>query len=682
MKEEQANKKNGLAYRQIHLDFHTSEQIATVGNNFDGEQFARTLSDAKVNSITCFARCHHGMLYYDSKCFPERIHPGLTNKNLLKEQIQACHKYGIRVPIYITVQWDYYSAMRHPEWLCMKEDGSVSGWKPYQAGFYADLCVNTGYLDFLKQHTAEVLENMDVDGLFFDIVRPVECSCATCRKEMIKMGLEPSDKDQRLQFATFSINRFKHEMTAFVRQYNKDCSIFYNSGHVDHTIHNSLDAYTHLELESLPGGGWGYIHFPITMRYARNLGKDCIGMTGKFHTTWGDFHSFKNPAALQFEVFQMIALNGGCSIGDQLEPDGKLSPPVYDLIGKVYRSVAEKEPWCVRAKALTEIGVFVNEGHIGRGQGGIDAPSVGVAKMLQEGSYQFDFIDSSSDLSGYKLIILPDLITLNEKMKKELLQYQKQGGKILASYRSGLDKDKFAPDFGVSVNPEQTVNVVTKEEVSGKAYPNNAYADYILPEGVMAKGLDSVYHVMYMKGLQVKATTGTVLSKTYKSYFDRDYRHFCSHNQTPSSGEYAYDAVVQTENTIYYAHPVFSIYAKKAPVWCKKLVFNGIDLLLGQKLVAHNGSSTVVTAINEQEEENRAVLHVLHYIPERRCSDIDIIEDVIPLYNLKMQIKIRKDVKGVALVPEKENIDYTYDGETLEFTIPCVSGHSMVEIQY
>ena len=51
-------------------------------------------------------------------------------------------------------------------------------------------------------------------------------------------------------------------------------------------------------------------------------------------------------------------------------------------------------------------------------------------------------------------------------------------------------------------------------------------------------------------------------------------------------------------------------------------------------------------------------------------------------YNLKMQIKIRKMLKALALVPEKENIDYTYDGETLEFTIPCVSGHSMVEIQY
>ena len=29
---------------------------------------------------------------------------------------------------------------------------------------------------------------------------------------------------------------------------------------------------THLELESLPTGGWGYDHFPLSARYAQTLG--------------------------------------------------------------------------------------------------------------------------------------------------------------------------------------------------------------------------------------------------------------------------------------------------------------------------------------------------------------------------------------------------------------------------
>ena len=48
-----------LRFRQMHLDFHTSESIPDVGAKFDPDEFAETLKWAHVNSVTCFARCHH-----------------------------------------------------------------------------------------------------------------------------------------------------------------------------------------------------------------------------------------------------------------------------------------------------------------------------------------------------------------------------------------------------------------------------------------------------------------------------------------------------------------------------------------------------------------------------------------------------------------------------------------------
>ena len=60
-----------LAPRQIHLDFHTSEAIPDIAANFDPRTFAETARKAAVSSITVFARCHHGWLYYPSKRFPE-----------------------------------------------------------------------------------------------------------------------------------------------------------------------------------------------------------------------------------------------------------------------------------------------------------------------------------------------------------------------------------------------------------------------------------------------------------------------------------------------------------------------------------------------------------------------------------------------------------------------------------
>ena len=52
-----------MRMRQVHLDFHTSELIGNIAGEFDSEQFTSTLREAHVDSVTVFARCHHGMLY-------------------------------------------------------------------------------------------------------------------------------------------------------------------------------------------------------------------------------------------------------------------------------------------------------------------------------------------------------------------------------------------------------------------------------------------------------------------------------------------------------------------------------------------------------------------------------------------------------------------------------------------
>ena len=93
---------------------------------------------------------------------------------------------------------------------------------------------------------------------------------------------------------------------------------------------------------------------------ARTLGLDYLGQTGKFHTSWGDFHSFKNLPALRFEYLRMLAHGAKCLIGDQLAPSGRIDPTVYDLVGEVYGEIARKEPWCASARPVTEIGVLTN----------------------------------------------------------------------------------------------------------------------------------------------------------------------------------------------------------------------------------------------------------------------------------------------------------------------------------
>lgn len=359
-------KPHKLSSRHIHLDFHTGTDVPNVGCEFNPQQFADTLKKAHVTSINLFARCHHGYLYYDSKAFPERIHPNLTNKNMLNEMVDACHEKNINAPIYLTVQWDKFTAEEHPQWLVIDENGRHIGQKVYEAGFYESLCVNTKYRDMLKLMIKDVFDCIKkVDGFWFDIVYPTDCSCSVCRKKMLELNINAYDKKQRMKYAISMIDDFKRDISSYVANIDDTVSVFYNTSHVGVLQKDVLDAYSHIELESLPSGDWGYMHFPITMRYARTLGLDCLAHTGKFHIEWGDLHSFKNEKALEYECFRMIAMGAKCLIGDQLDPSGKLNKHVYNMIGNVYKVVERLEAWCDDVKPRNDLAVMTAEEFVG-----------------------------------------------------------------------------------------------------------------------------------------------------------------------------------------------------------------------------------------------------------------------------------------------------------------------------
>ena len=122
------------AFRQVHLDFHTSPLILDVGADFDPDDFVKTLKKAHINSITVFAKCHHGMSYYDTRVGVR--HPSLKF-DLLREMVKAGHENDIRVVAYYSVCWDVYMGNEHPEWLQVNKDGMPVRPKPFERPYFS-----------------------------------------------------------------------------------------------------------------------------------------------------------------------------------------------------------------------------------------------------------------------------------------------------------------------------------------------------------------------------------------------------------------------------------------------------------------------------------------------------------------------------------------------------------------
>lgn len=192
-----------IRYRQIHLDFHTSEHINDAGANFNPQEFTDTLEMGNVNSVTLFARCHHGWCYYPSKV--GKPHPHLVKPDLLGEMIRACRAKDIAVPIYLSVQWDERMAREHPEWRVMSADNTASHWPGQEpstmnqlTATWHTLCLeNKEYTDYLIELGLELIELYDAEGFFLDILSSHECVCPKCLSRMKRDGLNPTASADR-----------------------------------------------------------------------------------------------------------------------------------------------------------------------------------------------------------------------------------------------------------------------------------------------------------------------------------------------------------------------------------------------------------------------------------------------------------------------------------------------------
>jgi len=81
--------------RRAHLDFHTPPHIPDVGCEFDARSRASTVKRAHSNSVTVFAKSHHGMCSYPTKTGVS--HPATGRQANRSPYRELCARYGKEV---------------------------------------------------------------------------------------------------------------------------------------------------------------------------------------------------------------------------------------------------------------------------------------------------------------------------------------------------------------------------------------------------------------------------------------------------------------------------------------------------------------------------------------------------------------------------------------------------------
>ena len=649
--------------RQVHLDFHTSELIPDVGKHFDKTQFQAALKAGRIGSINIFAKCHHGWSYYPTAV--GSIHPTLT-RDLLGEQIAACHEIGVNAPIYYTIGWSVHDAETHPEWVGRNKDGTphnvninpaAAPTDPRPACSWQTMCPNGGYLEQILAQTREICARYAVDGFWYDICFGGVCYCDASRAGMAAAGLDAENDADAREYHVKKWQHFQQATREIILGAFPDASLYHNSGASQYTP-EWHDAMTQFDLEDLPTTWGGYDKFPIRARYFANTGKPYVGMSGKFHTSWGEFGGFKHPDAIRYEAACMIAYGARVNFGDQLHPSGAMDIGTYRNLGAGLAYIEQIEDYGLDSRPFANLGVWLS---------GSDPHDQGTANMLLETQTDFEVVTPGRELSRYDAIVLPGHANLDEATAAELMQYSNNGGALLVMGEGGLDsaKTRFLLDVGA--------------EYRGHA---KYVEDFLVAGSQVGAEMVASPILCYTAALRAELTGGIALAAIKEPYFDRTYAHYCSHQNTPNQLEdAAHPAAWRHGNIVYLAHPVDEMYYKLGARLHRQYFANALALLYHRRVLTAPLPSAGRATVAHQPQYRRYVVHLLYGPPLQRGRCL-VIEDLVPLYNIPVTLAVPEAIQRVTLAPTGDALPMSTKDGAVQVTIPQFSMHQAVVFEY
>lgn len=617
--------------RAVHFDFHTMPGIEDFCANFDAEDFAATLAEAHVDYVNVFARCNVGFSYYPTKLGTP--YPTMTT-DLLGDTIRACHKRGIGVTAYLNGGLNHELLRKRTDLLKINKDGSVYSGDPAKEHFFRTPCYHAGFGDYLLDEIAEIL-TYDPDGIFVDCLLARSCYCPACMSKMHAKGIDTTDDDAVFNFAYDTLIELFDRIRALVPRNKR---LYLNSFPYPAIAQHQ----SHVELECLPTDRqWGYDFFTAQAPYYRKFNTERIYMTGRFVLSWGDLAGFKSRPALENDIYDGLMYGYVPSVGDHMHPRDGIDKRLYREVGEIYSYVKSLEPWTDNAVPMTEAAILRNKVTSQNVRKHFTDSDLGVARMLSELKISYDVVNEDMDLNIYPLLILPDHITITEKLAAKLEAYQ---GSILSTGTSLANTPvwDYLSDFTTDTNTDGFFSmdnrIYAQYRCGIKMHSDYSCADYVEP------------------------------------YFNQGFDGCHGYSYIPPHDSIGYSAAAIKGNRAHICFPIFEAYLQHGAIFHKELVAKLLDTLLpaGKRLLQPLTLPVSARATLMQLPKG-ALLQIKTTYPELR-GRIGIIEEHVTM-PAGRQISVAGEYKKVSVLPDMLPIpSEVINGRTV-ITLPEICGY-------
>ena len=171
-----------------------------------------------------------------------------------------------------------------------------------------------------------------------------------------------------------------------------------------------------------------------------------------------------------------------------------------------------------------------------------------------------------------------------------------------------------------------------------------------------------------------------IIADRYDSYFNRDGRLFCSHQHTPNEREPAGPVITVGSQGARVGFDVCQMYLQHGMQTHRELFLMTLRALMPIAQITTSMPSSARVTLMRQPEESRDILHLLSANPCKRGQGVEVIEDLIPLYEVDVAVKRQHKPSAVTLQPEGVPLSFDYRDGCVHCLVPKVLCHQMIEI--
>jgi len=425
----------------LHFDLHPQATDTALGRDVTEEMVENLLRRVQPDFVQYDYKGHVGYLGYPSKVSASA--PIVKDSLAIWRKVTARH--GVRLYIHFSGVWDEVAVKDHPEWARVDAQGQ------------RDSRITSTFSDYVDQRMIpqlkEAIDRYAIDGAWVDgecwAVQPdyhpkaaEAFRAATGLAQLPKAPGEPGWQ----QFLELNREQFRRYVRRYVEELHRYRPGFEIASNWLYTTY--VPERPELPVDFISGDYLGNAAISLARLEARYLswvGKPWDLMAWGFQSArQNEVGAVHKPAVqLMQEAAVVLAQGGGFQIYYQPTRAGYLDGRHVEVMARVARFCRDRQSWCHHSETVPAVGVLFSGYSLYHtvprlfgGWGAAVRPAQGWVDALVDNQIPVDVIPDCrlAELAHrYGCIVVPEWPDIGERATETLLEYLREGGRLLIS---------------------------------------------------------------------------------------------------------------------------------------------------------------------------------------------------------------------------------------------------------